>query len=220
MQLPSKSLERLCKMCYSESIMPHDKGNSPDSLVNQLKELDRKLDVSSNKPPAGIETQPVSTSPETPATPEVTSSEVAPSTPEQSAKETAFENYKQVNDENPEESPYVIKQAKPTKADIQQASVKSPQLQEIEDLMTKDLAEMYQRMSPEDQQKFKAKGEEVAQEIDSLLQRAKLTAKRVLHLIRSWLKLVPGINKFFLEQEAKIKAEELIHFARKHNNKI
>lgn len=195
--------------------MPHDKGNSPDSLVNQLKELDRKLDVSSNTPPTGIETQPVSASHEIPVTPEV-----APSTPEQSAKETAFENYKQVNDENPEESPYVIKQAKPTKADIQQATVKSQQLQEIEDLMTKDLSEMYQRMSPEDQQKFKAKGEEVAQEIDGLLQRAKLTAKRVLHLIRSWLKLVPGINKFFLEQEAKIKAEELIHFARKHNNKV
>lgn len=196
--------------------MPHDKGNSPDSLVNQLKELDRKLDVSSSKPPTGIETRPVSPSLETP----VITPEAAPKTPEQTAKETAFEKYKQVDDENPEESPYVIKQAKPTKADIQQATVKSQQLQDIEDLMTKDLSEMYQRMSPEDQQKFKAKGEEVAQEIDSLMQRAKLTAKRVLHLIRSWLKLVPGINKFFLEQEAKIKAEELIHFARKHNNKI
>lgn len=196
--------------------MPHDKGNSPDSLVNQLKELDRKLDVSSNKPPTRIEAQPVSASPETP----VTTPEVVTNAPEQTAKETAFEKYKQVNDENPEESPYVIKQAKPTKSDIQQATVKSQQLQDIEDLMTKDLSEMYQRMSPEDQQKFKAKGEEVAQEIDSLLQRAKLTAKRVLHLIRSWLKLVPGINKFFLEQEAKIKAEELIHFARKHKNKV
>ncbi len=195
--------------------MPHDKGNSPDSLVNQLKELDRKLDVSSNKPPAGIEAPAISPTVEVPAP-----TELAPKTPEQTAKETAFEKYKQVDDENPEESPYVIKQAKPTKADIQQATVKSQQLQEIEDLMTKDLGEMYQRMSPEDQQKFKAKGEEVAVEIDTLLHRAKLTAKRVLHLIRSWLKLVPGINKFFLEQEAKIKAEELIHYARKHNNRV
>lgn len=192
--------------------MPHDKGNSPDTLVNQLKELDRKLDAS-NTSARSVE-NPTITNPETPVTVE------QPTTPEHAATEAAFEKYKEVDDEHPEESPYVIRQAKPTKADIQQATVKSQQLQEIEDLMTKELGEVYQRMSPEDQQKFKAKGEEVAQEIDSLLQRAKLTAKRVLHLIRDWLRLIPGINKFFLEQEAKIKAEEIIHYARRHRNKV
>lgn len=203
--------------------MAHDKGNSPDSLVNQLKELDRKLEVPSGNLQSGVEAPAVLPSSEIP---NLTPDQVAPTveqppiSPEQSAAETAFEKYKQVDEDHPEESPYVIKQAKPTKADIQQAMVKSQQLQDIENLMTKDLGEVYQRLSPEDQQKFKAKGEEVAQEIDSLMQRAKLTAKRVLHLIRSWLKFLPGVNKFFLEQEAKIKAEEIVHYARRHRNKI
>lgn len=200
--------------------MAHDKGNSPDSLVNQLKELDRKLAVPDANPQAGVEAPAILPSTEISGETANIATEQAPASPEQSATETAFEKYKEVDDEHPDESPYVIKQAKPSKADLQQAAAKSQQLQDIEELMTKDLAEVYQRLSPEDQQKFKAKGEEVAQEIDTLMQRAKLTAKRVLHLIRSWLKFLPGINKFFLEQEAKIKAEEIVHYARRHRNKI
>ena len=33
--------------------------------------------------------------------------------------------------------------------------------------------------------------------------------KKILKLIREWLLIIPGVNKFFLEQEAKIKAEKI-----------
>jgi len=29
-------------------------------------------------------------------------------------------------------------------------------------------------------------------------------------LIKKWLLLIPGVNKYFLEQEAKIKADEIV----------
>jgi hypothetical protein len=34
--------------------------------------------------------------------------------------------------------------------------------------------------------------------------------KRALQLVRDWLLCIPGINKFFLEQEAKIKVDRLV----------
>jgi hypothetical protein len=34
--------------------------------------------------------------------------------------------------------------------------------------------------------------------------------KKILALIRDWLKLIPGVNRFFLEQEAKIKTDKIL----------
>ncbi len=178
--------------------MPLDKGN--DNLLSKLKELDHKLEQPT------VPEQSV-TPDQAPVTPEVQDPSVG--------KEKAFEQYKEVDDEHPEQSPYVIKQAKPTKDDQAQVQVKSKSIQDIEELLAGDLQDMFARMTPQQQQEFREKGEEVAKEIDSLAGRAKLTARKVLHLIRDWLKIIPGINKFFLEQEAKIKTEEVIHYARK-----
>ena len=38
----------------------------------------------------------------------------------------------------------------------------------------------------------------------------RVKVKRVLELIYEWLKTIPGVNKFFLEQEAKIKTDEIM----------
>ena len=40
-------------------------------------------------------------------------------------------------------------------------------------------------------------------------------AKKIFQLILEWLKLLPGINRFFLEQEAKIKTDRIIHLNQK-----
>ena len=36
-----------------------------------------------------------------------------------------------------------------------------------------------------------------------------------MSLIREWLKVIPGINKFFLEQTVKIKTDKIINRAHK-----
>jgi len=47
----------------------------------------------------------------------------------------------------------------------------------------------------------------------------KIKARKVLHLIRDWLKIIPGINKYFLEQEAKIKTDKIIELAEQEKQK-
>ena len=57
---------------------------------------------------------------------------------------------------------------------------------------------------------FKLKGEEVARNIEQVVAAGKSKAKQILHWIKDWLKLIPGVNRFFLEQEAKIKTDKII----------
>ena len=128
--------------------------------------------------------------------------------------EQALEQYVETDDENPDSSPYVIKKARPQDDTAKDDHVgKSDQLVKIEELMAEGLAEAYHSMTPEQQQKFREKGEETAKEIVNLMDKLKLTAKKALSLIRGWLKIIPGVNKYFLEQEAKIKTEEIMRYA-------
>ena len=39
---------------------------------------------------------------------------------------------------------------------------------------------------------------------------AKVHSKKILKAIVGWLKMIPGVNKFFLEQEAKIKTDKIL----------
>lgn len=80
----------------------------------------------------------------------------------------------------------------------------------VEKILEEGLAEPYQRLSPLAQQEFKLKGEQVANKIGELLKATHIKVKKIFQLIMEWLKLLPGINKFFLEQEAKIKTDKII----------
>ncbi len=89
--------------------------------------------------------------------------------------------------------------------------VKSERLQKIEQIMSENLDELYLGMTPQQQMEFKQKGEETATRIEQLLGQAKIKAKEILTLIKDWLKIIPGVNTFFLEQEAKIKTDRIIN---------
>lgn len=91
-----------------------------------------------------------------------------------------------------------------------QSQAKIKRGKEIENILAKDLENAYQKMSPQKRKEFKKAGEEIAQKINNLLDKTKIKIQTIIGLIKDWLFLIPGINKFFLEQEAKIKAEEII----------
>lgn len=80
----------------------------------------------------------------------------------------------------------------------------------IEKIMESGLDNAYARLSPIAKQEFKIKGEITAEKITDLLRATRVKAKKILRLIMEWLKILPGINKFFLEQEAKIKTDRII----------
>lgn len=88
---------------------------------------------------------------------------------------------------------------------------------EIEAVLSKDLENTFREMPPDLQIKFKNKGEEVALKIKSLMGQAKNKMREILELIKSWLRLIPGISNFFLEQESKIKADEILKIAEEEN---
>ncbi len=81
---------------------------------------------------------------------------------------------------------------------------------QINAILEEDLMDMYLSMPAEKQKQFKEKGEETVSKIRELASSAKVNAKKVFHLIRAWLKIIPGVNRFFLEQEAKIKTDKIL----------
>lgn len=87
---------------------------------------------------------------------------------------------------------------------------KSSLLQDIENVLEENLIPIYKELSPRQKQQFKVEGERTARNIEEMLRRAKVAVIEIIRLIRRWLLMIPGINIFFLEQEAKIKAERII----------
>lgn len=80
----------------------------------------------------------------------------------------------------------------------------------IEKIMEEDLQDAYQRLSPVARVEFKLKGERTAAKIRELMSSTRAKVKKILRLIYEWLKMLPGVNRFFLEQEAKIKTDKII----------
>ena len=81
---------------------------------------------------------------------------------------------------------------------------------QIEKIMEQDLNDAFRELTPIQKQEFKIKGEQVAFEIRALLKNTHIKAKNIFKLILEWLRMLPGINKFFLEQEAKIKTDKIL----------
>lgn len=151
---------------------------------------------------------PVSATPEAappspeapPVTPEAPPAPEKPVTPE----EAKPEKIEPVPEAPPAEKK--IEEVPPPTA----APAKPTSLQEVEEVLAEDLEDEYVKMTPKQQKKFKQEGEVTAIKINTLLQKTKTKVKKIIDLIRKWLQLIPGVNKFFIEQEAKIKADKLM----------
>jgi hypothetical protein len=87
---------------------------------------------------------------------------------------------------------------------------KDPYTVRIERVLEDNLVDAYLAMAPRQRAAFKLKGEEAAMTLRAMMESTKIQAKRVLKLIWEWLKMIPGVNRFFLEQEAKIKTDRIL----------
>lgn len=87
---------------------------------------------------------------------------------------------------------------------------KDPVLKSVESVLEEDLGETYAKMPPGLQKRFKKEGERVARRVAEMVRKAKFKAAEVLKLVTGWLKMIPGVQKFFLIQEAKIKTDKLM----------
>ncbi len=91
--------------------------------------------------------------------------------------------------------------------------LKDPVYIEVEQVLSDGLLEYYRAMNPKVQQLFKSRGEELAQALTEMVQGAHVQISKVVELIRRWLLLIPGVSRFFLEQEAKIRADRIAMIA-------
>lgn len=87
---------------------------------------------------------------------------------------------------------------------------KDPMIAKIEQIMIEDVEAEYKKMTPGQQAQFRQAGEETAGLIRVLLNKTKVNIKKIVKLIIKWLKLISGVNRYFLMQEAKIKADKIV----------
>lgn len=95
------------------------------------------------------------------------------------------------------------------------SDIEELEIKKVENILQEGLEETYKKMDPVLQAQFKAQGEDTARAINLLINKAKVKIKEIVDLVIKWLKLIPGVNRFFIEQEAKIKADKLMEEKRK-----
>ncbi len=139
-------------------------------------------------------------------------------------KDEALDSYFKIDEAHPEQSPYVKKSGTQTPAGQIQptagaAEAKSESFQKVESILEEGLAEIYQSMAAAEQAEFRRKGEEVASQIEQMIVSFKIKARAVLDLIKTWLLIIPRINRHFLEQESKIKTDRIIKLADEYKKK-
>jgi len=125
--------------------------------------------------------------------------------------------------------PPVEKEVTPTPAEVAPPAAppappapavkKDPTTVAVEKILEEDLGDLYVKLDPQSREKVKAEGDVLVSKLRVMVDSLKVQARKVLHLIRDWLKLIPGINKYFLEQEAKIKTDQIIDLAEKEKQK-
>jgi hypothetical protein len=82
--------------------------------------------------------------------------------------------------------------------------------EKIDQILSDGLSDIFMDLPPKTQMQFKVEGERTTRKINELLSEAKVKARKIVDLIMAWLGIIPGLNRFFLEQEAKIKTDQIL----------
>lgn len=90
---------------------------------------------------------------------------------------------------------------------------------EVEKILEDGLGDYVPDMPEEARERFIKKGGETAGQISGMVRSLNVQVKRVVDLIKDWLLTIPGVNRYFIEQEAKIKTDRIIHIAEKQKGR-
>lgn len=87
---------------------------------------------------------------------------------------------------------------------------------QVEGVLEEGMQEAFSSMDQQHQHMFKEAGEHTAREIVSVMNAVKVQTQQVFELIKAWLRIIPGVSKWYVIQEAKIKTDKILHM--KDNN--
>lgn len=87
----------------------------------------------------------------------------------------------------------------------------NPEVVAIEHILAEGIDKFFLSLNPADQKNFKVRGEQTAIKIQAIVRKTGYRLKDIVNLILNWLQTLPGVNRFYLEKEAKIKADKISH---------
>lgn len=91
--------------------------------------------------------------------------------------------------------------------------VKDEVTTEVEKILEDGLGEYIPDMPEEARVRFITKGGEVAGQLSVMVRTLNVQATIVIELIKEWLLTIPGVNRYFIEQESKIKTDRIMSLA-------
>ncbi|MFH1171291.1 MAG: hypothetical protein V1778_02005 [bacterium] len=148
----------------------------------------------------------------------ITSPEISPTLPPSAERLPSTEAAPHPSEEHRGES---IAENAPTTPQTVRPAVMAPTqprdrfLREVEEILTTDLGDTYAGMDPLSQREFKEEGERAAHQIRGLLSETRLRIHKILKILTSWLRMIPGVSRLFVEQEAKITTDRLLALRRR-----
>jgi len=95
---------------------------------------------------------------------------------------------------------------------VQQSALANSEIihREVDSILSAGMDNTFLSLDAGTQRIFKIKGEETAKKITILLMQTKIKVAEITKLILDWLRIIPRVNKYYLEQEAKIKTEKIL----------
>lgn len=146
------------------------------------------------------------------------SAEEAPLQAERAALEQATEQkdafLERSHEQVPETSSVVAEAAPQAQVAVVEAAPPDEVMTEVEKILEDGLGNFVETMPEDARQRFLAKGREVSTSIAVMVRSFKVELRSVIHLVREWLMTIPSVNRYFLEQEAKIKTDRIITLAK------
>jgi len=94
-------------------------------------------------------------------------------------------------------------------------NLKSENLKTIEKILSEDLENLYKNLPENRKVEFRQEGEMAARQIEKQLFGDNFAVAKIIKIIAIWLKMIPDVNKFFLDQTTKIKVDELLKMKEK-----
>lgn len=117
--------------------------------------------------------------------------------------------------------PHTPPATRPAKQKALRPQTSDPIQQEVEFVLSENIGDIFKQLPAQQKLQFKKTGEEIAMRITAMIKSGMIQIKKILELIRGWLTIIPGVNKFFLEQEAKIKTDKIQEiYTREHARTI
>ncbi len=149
-----------------------------------------------------------------------TEQEITPAYPEQEVRiETTQEQGVPQAPETTQEQP-VPQEVPQVSAQVTPPIVIDEERKEIEKIMSEGLEDEFKQLTPQQQERFKKAGEKTATKIQKLFKKTKFNVHKAYKLLVAWLRKIPHVNKFFLQQEAKIKADALAELKKKQDEDL